>query len=141
MSSLWVKVVTKDRLVLEEEADFVVAPGELGELGILPNHTPLLSTLKIGELRIKKDGQTVYLAISGGFMEVFKNRIAILAETAERAEEIDIDRAKRTKEWAEAEIKRHHKGEEEFLRMEGIIKRALNRLRIAEKRGQNKEKR
>lgn len=131
---MWVRIVTRSGLVLEDEVDFVVVPGEMGELGILPNHTPLLSTLKIGEVRIKKDGRTIHLAISGGFIEVSQNRITILAETAERAEEIDIDRVKRTKEWAEEEIKRHHKEEEEFARMEGIIERALNRLRIAERR-------
>ncbi len=91
---LELEVVTPDRLVVKETVDIVMAIGALGEFGILPNHIPFLTTLQPGELRYRKDGQLEYMAVTGGFAEISDNKVTILAEAAERAREIDIDRAR-----------------------------------------------
>jgi F-type H+-transporting ATPase subunit epsilon len=86
-------VVTAERLVYSGDVDLVVAPGSEGELGILPRHAALMTTLKAGALRVKTGTEEVDLAIGGGFLEVRDNRVLVLADSAERAEEIDIERA------------------------------------------------
>ena len=86
-------IVTAERLVSSEEVDWLVAPGVDGELGILPRHAPLLTALAPGEIRVVKDGEESFIAIGGGFMEVIGNKVTILADTAERADEIDAERA------------------------------------------------
>jgi len=86
-------VVTAERLVYSGDVDLVVAPGSEGELGILPHHAALMTTLKAGALRVKTGQEEVDLAIGGGFLEVRDNRILVLADSAERAEEIDVERA------------------------------------------------
>jgi F-type H+-transporting ATPase subunit epsilon len=102
VAKLSVEVVTAERRVLEEsEVDMVLAPASEGEIGILPRHAPLLTTLRPGSLRIKKDGVETDLAVSGGFLQVNQDRILILADTAERAEEIDAERAEAARRQAE----------------------------------------
>src|SRR5215470_14263498 len=91
--TLHVEVVTQNRNVYTGEAEMVVAPGSEGVLGILPRHAPLLTSLKAGELRIKHGGQEDSLFVAGGFMEVFHNVVTVLADDAERAEDIDEARA------------------------------------------------
>ena len=91
-------------MVYSEEVDMLVAPGIDGQLGILPNHAPLLTALQPGEIRVDKDGEENYMAVSGGFLEVLSNRVTILADTAERAEEIDIERAEAAVRRAEERI-------------------------------------
>ncbi|MBM3948477.1 MAG: F0F1 ATP synthase subunit epsilon [SAR202 cluster bacterium] len=102
MATMRLEIVTAERLVYSEEVSSVVAPGFDGELGILPHHAPLLTLLKPGELRIRKDGQETLMAVTGGFMEVFENKVVVLADAAERDSEIDLARAeealKRAKE-------------------------------------------
>ena len=93
MTVLKLEIATAERLVYAEDVSIVVAPGADGELAILPEHTSLLTTLKPGELRVVKDGKESLIAVSGGFMEVLSNRVTILADTAERSEEIDEERA------------------------------------------------
>jgi F-type H+-transporting ATPase subunit epsilon len=85
-------IVTVERLAYSADVDMVVAPGIEGQLGILPRHAPLLTALTYGELRVKREGQEESFAISGGFMEVQPDRVTVLADTAERAEEIDLER-------------------------------------------------
>ncbi len=80
-------------MVYSEDVDLVVAPGRLGELGILPSHAPLLTVLTPGEIRVVKDGEESDLVVSGGFLEVLGDKVTILADTAERVEEIDVERA------------------------------------------------
>lgn len=87
------EIVTAERVVYSEDVAALVAPGELGELGVLPSHAPLLTTLAPGEIMVRKDGGETYMAVSGGFMEVIGDKVTILADTAEQADEIDIDRA------------------------------------------------
>jgi F-type H+-transporting ATPase subunit epsilon len=130
---LELEVVTPDRLVVKEPVDIVMAVGALGEFGILPNHIPFLTTLQPGELRYRKDGQLEYMAVTGGFAEVSNNKVTILAEAAERAREIDIDRAKRAKERAEKRLAMAKTEAIDYLRAEAALKRSLVRLNIVEK--------
>lgn len=93
MAPMKLEIVTAERLVYSEDVDMLVAPGLDGELGILPRHAPLLTVLKPGEIRVTRDGDVSYLAVSGGFLEVMSNTVTILADTAEQAEEINAERA------------------------------------------------
>ena len=86
-------IITAEKLVYSDEVRSVVAPGSAGQLGILPNHAPLLTSLKPGELKVLKEGEESNIAVSGGFLEVLQNVVTILADTAERAEDIDFERA------------------------------------------------
>ena len=86
-------IITAEKLVYSDEVSSVVAPGSAGQLGILPNHAPLLTSLKPGELKVLKEGEESIIAVSGGFLEVLRNVVTILADTAERAEDIDFERA------------------------------------------------
>lgn len=101
MPAMRLEIVTAERVVYSEDVNSVLAPGTEGELGILPNHSPLLTTLKPGELRVEKDGNQFYMAVSGGFMEVLGNKVTVLADTAERLEEIDSERAEQALNRAE----------------------------------------
>jgi F-type H+-transporting ATPase subunit epsilon len=130
---LELEVVTPDRLVAKDTVDIVMAMGALGEFGILPSHIPFLTTLQPGELRYRKGGQLEYLAVTGGFAEVSNNKVTVLAEAAEKAREIDIDRAKRAKERAEKRLAQIKSEEIDYTRAEMALKRALLRLRVAEK--------
>ena len=94
MPNLKVDIVTAERIVYSEEVDALVAPGMEGQLGILPHHAPLMTILQAGELVVRKGGEEEIMAISGGFLEVRPDRVIILADSAERAEEIDMERAK-----------------------------------------------
>lgn len=128
-----VEVVTAERMVFSGEADIVIAPGVEGELGILPHHTPLMTTLQPGELVMRKAGQETALAITGGFLEVRPDRVTVLADAAERAEEIDIARAEAAKKRAEERLAQRAAGVDEA-RAEASLRRAMIRLRIAERR-------
>ena len=128
------EIVTPEKKIFSEDVTFVVVPGELGELGILPNHAPLMSSLKIGELRIHVNGEIIRMAISGGFVEINKSKkkVTVLADTAERAQDIDRERAEKAKERAEKRLTA--KSEDvNVLRAEMALKRALNRLKISQK--------
>lgn len=124
-----IDIVTPDRVVLSDRTVSVVAPGVCGSFGVLPNHAPLLSELEIGELRYRKEnGHEVRLAVSGGFLQVFNNQITVLADTAEKSDEIDPDRARRALDKARREL-----SEASALNVEAQkeLQRAQNRLRIA----------
>jgi F-type H+-transporting ATPase subunit epsilon len=101
-TKLTLEIVTPDRAVLREEVDEVVVPGSEGYLGVLPGHTPLLSTLKVGELWYRQGQEKHYVAIAFGFVEVLPDSVTVLAQIGERAQEIDIQRAERAKQRAEA---------------------------------------
>ncbi len=134
MAKLHVEVVTGERVVYtEDDVDMVVAPGSDGTLGILPRHAPLISTLASGELRIKKGGREQALVVFGGFMEVTPDKVVILADTAERAEEIDLQRAEESRRRAEAEIARRS-SDVDLARAELALRRAAVRLQIGQRR-------
>jgi F-type H+-transporting ATPase subunit epsilon len=130
---LELEVVTPDRLVVSETVDIVMANGAWGEFGILPNHIPFLTPLQPGELRYRKDNKLEYLAVTGGFTEVSKNKVTVLAEAAEKAREIDMDRAKRAKERAEKRLAQAKAEDIDYTRAEMALKRAILRLRVVEK--------
>ena len=93
MASIILEIVTAEKVVYSESIDILVVPGIEGELAILPGHTALLTALKPGEIRVIKDGSESFMAVSGGFLEVMRDKVTILAEQAERSEEIDLARA------------------------------------------------
>ena len=103
-TKLTLEIVSPDRALLREEVDEVVVPGSQGEFGVLPGHTPLLSTLKIGELWYRQGQERHYLAIAFGFVEVLPDRVTVLAQIGERAQEIDVQRAERAKQRAEQRL-------------------------------------
>jgi F-type H+-transporting ATPase subunit epsilon len=129
------EVVTPKGAIVSDDVDIVTAPGYAGEFGVLANHAPFLSTIKVGTLRYKKDGNEVELMISGGFCEVSSNKITFLVESAERGQEIDVERALRAKERAEKRLLQAREQQEKIdrTRAEAALQRALARLRIAER--------
>jgi F-type H+-transporting ATPase subunit epsilon len=127
------EIVTPERKVLSEMVDIVVAPGEEGEFGVLPNHIPFLTKLKVGELRFRTGANTRYVAVMGGFAEVLPDQVTVLATAAEEAAEIDVIRAKAARERAERRIK-DSKDRLEFARAQAALQRSLARLRISERR-------
>ncbi len=133
MSPLRVDVVTAEKVVFSDDVDILAAPGIQGELGILPHHTPLMTTLEPGELRIRKGGEEFSLAISGGFLEVRPDRVIVLADAAERAEEIDVARAEAAKARAQQRLA-HPAREVDLSLADAALSRSLARIRVAEKR-------
>ena len=133
MSSVRLDIVTAERMVYSEDVDAVIAPGVEGQLGILPHHAPLMTMLQPGELRVRKGGEEVSLAISGGFLEVRPDRVVVLADAAERAEEIDISRAEEAKRRAEQRLARKGASGLDETRSEVALHRAMARLAVAEK--------
>ena len=128
---LLLEVVTPDRLVLSTEADVVVCPGVEGQFGVLPGHIPFLSALEIGEMYYKAGGKTEYLAVSGGFAEVTGEKVTIVAESAEKGREIDVDRAKRAQERAEKRLATAKTAEVDWARAEAAMRRSLMRVKVA----------
>ena len=135
MESLSLEIITPERVVVREEADMVEARGALGEFGILPGHIQFLTTLEIGEVRYTKGGATKHLATSGGFAEVVEDKVTLLVDTAEFAEEIDVARAKRAMERAEAAMKETSQEEEEYAAHEAALARAAARMGAASRIG------
>jgi F-type H+-transporting ATPase subunit epsilon len=132
MPSLKIDIVTAERIVYSAEVDAVIAPGAEGQLGILPHHAPLMTILTAGELVVRKGGEEQSMAISGGFLEVRPDRVIVLADQAERAEEIDTARAEAARKRAEQSLA-ERKGTEEDARAEAALRRALVRLSVAER--------
>src|SRR5437867_7915561 len=109
---LHLDIVTPERLAYSDDVDEVIAPGSQGELGILPHHAPLLTTLGLGELRIKKGGTEESFAIVGGFLQVRPDRAVVMAETADMAAEIDLERAQAARREAERALEEGFRSEE-----------------------------
>lgn len=130
---LKLEVITPERRVFEDEVDMVIAPGTEGVLGILPHHAPLLTGLAPGELRVKKGGAEYNLAVFGGFMDVRGDRVTILTDAAEHAEEIDERRTQESRERAQRALEGAASAADEQ-RARAALQRALVRLRVAERR-------
>lgn len=129
------EIVTGERVVYSDDVDSVVAPGVEGELGILPHHAALMTTLVPGELRVNKGGQVILMAVGGGFMEVLPHKVTILADTAERAEEIDDARAEEARKRAQDRLADASKGEQiDVARAQAAMRRAVVRLKVAQKK-------
>jgi F-type H+-transporting ATPase subunit epsilon len=130
-SQIQLEVVTPQRRVLAEAVDTVMVPGLDGELGILPGHTPLISQLRTGVLTYVQGERTAQLHVSGGFVEVADDRVSVLAEIAERPEEIDAARARLTREHAEKTLSAWSGTEEDFEIARARLERSMVRLQLA----------
>jgi F-type H+-transporting ATPase subunit epsilon len=128
------EIITPEQTVVKEEVDMVEAKGAYGEFGILPGHTQFLTTLDIGEIRYMKNGVTYHLSASNGFAEVVEDKVVMLLDTAEPAEEIDIERAKKALERAEAALKAVSFDNSEYLMYEMALYRAIARISVASKK-------
>ena len=138
MAALKLEIVTAERAVYSDEVNVIIAPGIVGQLAILPNHAPLMTMLEPGELCVRKDSEETYIAISGGFLEVLQNKVVILADAAERSEEIDIARAEAAKQRAQAPLRQHVPGVD-LISAEAHLRRALARLKVAERKRRGRE--
>ena len=127
-STIRLELVTPERLVLSEEVDEVVLPGYEGEFGVLPGHTQFLAILNIGIMRYRIAAAMVKLALGGGFAEVTHDRVVVMADTAERADEIDVERAQRARDRAEARLKELSMDDETYAKAYAELQRALVRM-------------
>lgn len=134
MSPIRLDIVTVERMVYSEDVDGVVLPGVEGELGVLPRHAPLLTTIKPGEVRVKKGGEEIAMAVSGGFLEVRPDKAIILADAAERVEEIDEARAEAARQRAMAALAGKDRGDVDFAKLEAALERSLVRLKVARRK-------
>ena len=133
MATMRLEIVTAERVVYSEDVDLLVAPGIDGELGILPRHAPLLTVLKPGEIRVVKNGEDNLMAVSGGFLEVLGNKVTILADTAEREDEIDVERAEEALKRAEERVATAP-AQRDLARTLASMRRSQARLRVARRR-------
>ena len=131
-STIRLELVTPERLLVSEEVDEVIAPGYEGEFGVLPEHTYYLAILSIGVLRYRKGSETRKVAVGGGFAEVNPERIVVMADVAEKAEEIDVDRARQAHERAEAALKTASLEDEAYVKANTALQRAQVRIAAAE---------
>lgn len=127
------EIVTPYSKVVDTEVDEVTASGKLGEFGVLPGHAPFLTSLRIGELSYKNNGVTVSMALNWGYFEVQNDKIIVLVETAERSEEIDVERAKAALGRAEDKLKQLSTEDKQFRVYEAALERALIRVQVAGK--------
>jgi len=131
--SFQLEIVTPEKMVVNDVAEEIQIPGKNGYLGILAGHAPLITELAVGEITYRKGGQTFYLSVAWGFAEVLLDKVTILAETAERPQEIDVKRAQESKQKAEEALKTGQT-EADFAHAEDALKRAETRLEVAEKK-------
>lgn len=138
--SIRCEIVSQDCLVFEGDADIVIVPGTLGEMGILPGHAPLLSTLELGVIRVKNGDQEDVFTVTGGFIEVQPDLVTIMADASENVEHIDVQRAEEAMERAKQLLEKEVPADPDaYLRIEAALKRSSLRLKSAEqyrKRGQ-----
>jgi len=134
------EIVSQDRLVFEGDAEIVIVPGSLGEMGIMPGHAPLLSTLELGVIRVKKDDLEEVFTVTGGFIEVQPDIVTIMADAAENVEEIDVRRAEEAMERASRLLEKDLSTDPDtYMKIEAALKRSSLRLKTAQqyrKRGQ-----
>jgi F-type H+-transporting ATPase subunit epsilon len=133
---LHLEIVTAERLVLSDDVDQVNAPTKDGRVGILPRHMPLITVLTEGELSIVKNGVRTEFAVFGGFMEVLPDRVTILADSCDRSDEIDLDRAEEARQRAEERIAQR-KSDQDMIQAEAELRRALMQIRIAQSKRNN----
>ena len=129
-TSLALEIVTPDRAIVSQQVDEVELPGSEGYFGVLPGHTPLLASLQVGEMWYRVGQQKHYLAIAFGFAEVLPDRVTVLAQIAERAEDIDVSRAETAKQRAEQRVARPQ-ADMDFERARVALLKALTRLQVA----------
>jgi len=130
---LLLELVTPYRKVMSEEVDMITASGTLGEFGVLPGHASFLTSLKIGELSYVQGSETFHLALNWGYFEVMHDKVTVLVETAERADEIDLDRARSALGRAEEALRKITREDKDFIVYESALQRALIRMQVAAK--------
>ena len=133
-TSLELQIVTPDRLILKEQVDEVEIPGSDGYFGVLPGHTPLLASLAVGELWYRKGQEKTYISLAFGFAEVLPDRVTILARLAERADEIDVERAEEARKRAEQRLA-HSKSDVDYERARLSLTRSIMRLQVSSRIG------
>jgi F-type H+-transporting ATPase subunit epsilon len=131
---LKLEIVTPERLAYSDEVDSVVVPGADGELGILPHHAPLVATLGVGELRIRKGGLEESFAIVGGFLQVRPDKVVVMAETADLAADIDLEKAQEARREAERALETGYHEGADLAAARAALQQALLRVRVAERR-------
>jgi F-type H+-transporting ATPase subunit epsilon len=131
-NSFQLEIVTPEKMVVKDTAEEMQIPGKDGYLGILPGHAPLITELAVGLISYRKEGATQYLAVAWGFAEVLPDKVTVLAETAERADEIDVSRAEEARKRAEERLKSGNT-ETDFTRAQDSLERAETRLEVAQK--------
>ncbi len=131
---LLLEIVTPERLAYSDTVDAVVLPGSEGELGVLPHHAPLLTMLGVGELRIRKAGAEESFAIVGGFLQVRPDRVVVMAETADMASEIDLEKAQEARRAAEQALESGYHEGADLSSARAALQQALLRIRVAERR-------
>jgi F-type H+-transporting ATPase subunit epsilon len=132
--SIELEIVTPERLAYSDTVDSVVLPGSEGEIGVLPHHAPLVSMLGVGELRIRKDGQEETFAIAGGFLQVRPDKVVVMAETADLASEIDLEKAQEARREAERALEGGFHEGADLSAARAQLQQALLRIRVAERR-------
>ncbi len=128
------EIVTPYRQVLDAEVDEVIAPGEEGQFGVLPGHTPFLSTIIVGELVYRQGNQLKYVAVSHGYAEVEYHRVTVLLDAAERPEEIDVARAEAARQRAESKLAQLSQDDHDYYETLAALDRAMNRLHFVRAR-------
>ena len=127
-------IVTPEKLAFSDQVDSVVLPGSEGELGVLPHHAPLVSTLGAGELRLRKGGTEESFAIVGGFLQVLPDKVVVMAETADMAAEIDLETAQEARRQAEQALESGYHEGADLAAARAALQTALLRIRVAERR-------
>ncbi len=133
MSTFTLEIVTPDRKFFEDEVEMIIVRGTEGDLGIYKNHSPLVTSLAIGRIKIKQNGKFVEAAIAGGYIEVDREKSTIVTDSAEWPEEIDVERAKEAKKRAEERLKHKSKSEVDLIRAEVALRKAVNRLDVVDR--------
>ncbi len=129
------EIVTVERMLYSDDVDMVIAPGTEGVMGILPNHAALLTALNYGELIVRKKGEDDQsFAIGGGFMEVLPNKVTVLADVAEHADDINVQRAQQARDRAKNLLESGNLSMDDMVRAEAAIRRAMVRIKVAQKR-------
>lgn len=132
------EIVTAERAVFGDDVDYVSLPGQEGQMGILGNHSPLLTVLRFGEVYVRKGGETQYFAVGGGFAEVQPDKVIVLADSAERADEIDLSRAQKAREQAEKAMREGIKEDPaRYELIEAALRRAQIRVDVSMKRAKH----
>ncbi len=131
---LLLEIVTPERQVFSDQVYSVVLPGAEGELGVLPHHAPLVSTLGVGELRIRKGGTEEFFAIVGGFLQVRPDKVVVMAETADLASDIDVAKAEEARREAERALEGGYQEGADLAAARAALQQALLRIRVAERR-------
>jgi F-type H+-transporting ATPase subunit epsilon len=140
MATLKLDIVTAERSIFSGEADMILAPGALGQLGILPYHAPLMTSLEPGELIIRKGDEEICMAVLGGFMEVRPDRVLILADAAEMASEIDVQRAEAAKQRAQEKLALRGVPTVDEAVAQAALMRALVRLKVHQNESARKKR-